>query len=578
MIKLAKKRVSGWAVFFAIAFMTGQVFTSLYLPNLTSDLVNYGVAKGDTNYIWSAGLKMLAVSVLSVIFSFGNVYLAAKTSQGLGQRLRQDIYEKVLYMSNDEFDQVGTSSLITRTTNDVVQIQNVAMMALRMMIMAPIMLVGASFMAYQKDAQLTSIFVVVIPIMVVFVGVVMYFAVPLFKAMQTKTDNLNLVFREGLTGVRVIRAFVRDTFEQNRFDEANKDYTRNARKVFSIMAVMFPLMTLIMSGTNIAIIWNGGHLIANQAMAVGNMIAFMTYAMQILMSFMMLSMVFVFIPRGQASAARIHEVLNLKSTLTPAEQPKTFADEPETSLDFDQVVFRYHGAEHPALTGVDAHVTKGQTLAIIGGTGSGKSTLINLIPRFYDVETGAVRINGLDVRDVDQQQLQSEIALVPQKAVLFKGSLRDNLRYGNPEATDEELWHALEIAQSTDFVKEAEGLDTFVEQGGNNFSGGQKQRLAIARALVKKASVYVFDDSFSALDFKTDSNLRRALREDESIQKAVVVIVGQRVSTVADADQIIVLDEGKMVGIGTHSELKANNETYREIVESQIKQGGEMHE
>lgn len=574
MIKLAKKRVSGWAVFFAIAFMTGQVFTSLYLPNLTSDLVNYGVAKGDTNYIWSAGLKMLAVSVLSVIFSFGNVYLAAKTSQGLGQRLRQDIYEKVLYMSNDEFDQVGTSSLITRTTNDVVQIQNVAMMALRMMIMAPIMLVGASFMAYQKDAQLTSIFVVVIPIMVVFVGVVMYFAVPLFKAMQTKTDNLNLVFREGLTGVRVIRAFVRDAFEQNRFDEANKDYTRNARKVFSIMAVMFPLMTLIMSGTNIAIIWNGGHLIANQAMAVGNMIAFMTYAMQILMSFMMLSMVFVFIPRGQASAARIHEVLNLKSTLTPAEQPKTFADEPETSLDFDQVVFRYHGAEHLALTGVDAHVTKGQTLAIIGGTGSGKSTLINLIPRFYDVETGAVRINGLDVRDVDQQQLQSEIALVPQKAVLFKGSLRDNLRYGNPEATDEELWHALEIAQSTDFVKEAEGLDTFVEQGGNNFSGGQKQRLAIARALVKKASVYVFDDSFSALDFKTDSNLRRALREDESIQKAVVVIVGQRVSTVADADQIIVLDEGKMVGIGTHSELKANNETYREIVESQIKQGG----
>lgn len=578
MIKLAKKRVSGWDVFFAIAFMTGQVFTSLYLPNLTSDLVNYGVAKGDTNYIWSAGLKMLAVSVLSVIFSFGNVYLAAKTSQGLGQRLRQDIYEKVLYMSNDEFDQVGTSSLITRTTNDVVQIQNVAMMALRMMIMAPIMLVGASFMAYQKDAQLTSIFVVVIPIMVVFVGVVMYFAVPLFKAMQTKTDNLNLVFREGLTGVRVIRAFVRDAFEQNRFDEANKDYTRNARKVFSIMAVMFPLMTLIMSGTNIAIIWNGGHLIANQAMAVGNMIAFMTYAMQILMSFMMLSMVFVFIPRGQASAARIHEVLNLKSTLTPAEQPKTFADEPETSLDFDQVVFRYHGAEHLALTGVDAHVTKGQTLAIIGGTGSGKSTLINLIPRFYDVETGAVRINGLDVRNVDQQQLQSEIALVPQKAVLFKGSLRDNLRYGNPEATDEELWHALEIAQSTDFVKEAEGLDTFVEQGGNNFSGGQKQRLAIARALVKKASVYVFDDSFSALDFKTDSNLRRALREDESIQKAVVVIVGQRVSTVADADQIIVLDEGKMVGIGTHSELKANNETYREIVESQIKQGGEMHE
>ncbi|MFD1464684.1 ABC transporter ATP-binding protein [Lapidilactobacillus mulanensis] len=578
MIKLAKKRVSGWAVFFAVMFMVGQVFTSLYLPNLTSDLVNYGVAKGDTNYIWSAGMKMLAVSVLSVIFSFGNVYLAAKTSQGLGRNLRKDIYHKVLYMSNDEFDQVGTSSLITRTTNDVVQIQNVAMMALRMMIMAPIMLVGASFMAYQKDAQLTSIFVVVIPIMIVFVGIVMYFAVPLFKAMQTKTDRLNLVFREGLTGVRVIRAFVRDKFEQNRFDDANLDYTRNARKVFSIMAVMMPVMTLIMSGTNVAIIWNGGQLIANQSMAVGNMIAFMTYAMQILMSFMMLSMVFVVVPRGQASADRIAQVLKLQSTIKPAEQPKEFSETTPSSLDFDDVLFRYQGAENPALTGVDAHVKQGQTLAIIGGTGSGKSTLINLIPRFYDVESGSVRINGLNVKDVDAQTLQEQIAMVPQKALLFKGSLRDNLRYGNPDATDDQLWHALEIAQSTDFIKDDDGLDTFVEQGGDNFSGGQKQRLAIARALVKKASVYVFDDSFSALDFKTDANLRKALLEDETVQKAVVVIVGQRVSTVADADQIIVLDEGKMVGIGTHPELKANNETYREIVESQIKQGGEMNE
>lgn len=578
MLKLAKKRVSGWAVLFAVLFMVGQVITSLYLPNLTSDLVNYGVAKGDTNYIWSAGMKMLAVSVLSVVFSFGNVLLAAQTSQGLGKKLRQDIYSKVLNMSNDEFDQVGTSSLITRTTNDVVQIQNVAMMTLRMMIMAPIMLVGASFMAYQKDAQLTSIFVVVIPIMVVFVGIVMFFAVPLFKAMQTKTDRLNLVFREGLTGVRVIRAFVRDQFEQKRFNDANVDYTKNARKVYSIMAVMFPLMTLIMSGTNIAIIWNGGHLIANQAMAVGNMLAFMTYAMQILMSFMMLSMVFVFIPRGQASADRINKVLGLKSDIKDNDQPQVFTDDTAASLDFDQVNFRYHGAEELALTDVDAHVKAGQTLAIIGGTGSGKSTLINLIPRFYDVETGAVKVKGLNVKDVDQHALQDQISLVPQKAVLFKGTLRENLRYGNPDATDDELWHALEIAQSADFIKEADGLDTFVEQGGNNFSGGQKQRLAIARALVKKASVYVFDDSFSALDFKTDANLRQALREDTMIQKAVVVIVGQRVSTVADADQIIVLDDGKMVGLGTHTELKANNETYREIVESQIKEGDDKNE
>ncbi|WP_125605435.1 ABC transporter ATP-binding protein [Lapidilactobacillus bayanensis] len=578
MLKLAKKRVSSWAVLFAVLFMIGQVVTSLYLPNLTSDLVNYGVAKGDTNYIWSAGMKMLVVSVLSVIFSFGNVLLAAQTSQGLGKKLRQDIYRKVLNMSNDEFDQVGTSSLITRTTNDVVQIQNVAMMTLRMMIMAPIMLVGASFMAYQKDAQLTSIFVVVIPIMIVFVGVVMFFAVPLFKAMQTKTDRLNLVFREGLTGVRVIRAFVRDKFEQKRFDDANVDYTKNARKVYSIMAVMFPLMTLIMSGTNIAIIWNGGHLIANQAMAVGNMLAFMTYAMQILMSFMMLSMVFVFIPRGQASADRINKVLDLQSDIKDSNQPKDFSKSTPASLDFDQVDFRYHGAEDPALTGVDAHIKAGQILAIIGGTGSGKSTLINLIPRFYDVESGAVRVNGLDVKDVDQHALQDQISLVPQKAVLFKGTLRENLLYGNANATDDDLWHALEIAQSADFVKESDGLDTFVEQGGNNFSGGQKQRLAIARALVKQAAIYVFDDSFSALDFKTDANLRKALREDEMIQKAVVVIVGQRVSTVADADQIIVLDDGKMVGLGTHTELKANNETYREIVESQIKEGDEPNE
>ena len=322
MLKIARNRVSIWAVIGAILFMTGQVITNLYLPNLTSDLVNDGVATGDVRMIWQIGGKMLVVSFLTVIFAFGNVLLAARTSQTLGKNLRKDIYKKVLYMSNDEFDQVGTSSLITRTTNDVMQIQNVAMMALRMMIMAPITLIGASFMAYQKDAELTGIFLVVIPIIIVVIGVVMYFAVPLFKAMQSKTDRLNLVFREGLTGVRVIRAFIRDKFEQDRFDVANKDYTDNARRVFSIMAAMLPIMTLVMSGTNIAITWMGGHLIANQSMPVGNMLAFMTYAMQILMSFMMLAMVFVFIPRAQASAERIQKVFDLETRLTEPEQPR----------------------------------------------------------------------------------------------------------------------------------------------------------------------------------------------------------------------------------------------------------------
>lgn len=575
MIKLAKKRMSGLAVFGAVLFMVIQVVSNLYLPNLTSDIVNNGIAKGDIDYIWQAGFKMLGFSLISILAAICNVYLAAKTSQGLGQKLRSDIYRKVINFSHDEMDQVGTSSLITRTTNDVVQIQNVAMMFLRMMIMAPIMLVGASFLAYQKNAQLTSIFVVVLPLMAIFIGVVMYFAVPLFKAMQKKTDRINLVFREGLTGVRVIRAFRRDKFEQERFDDANLDYTQNAKKVYSIMSVMLPVMTLIMSGTNIAITWMGGHLIADQAMQVGNLLAFMTYAMQILMSFMMLSMVFVFIPRAQASAVRINEVLDLQTPIENPENPKSFTDQ-AVSLAFDNVNFRYQNAEKLALEKIDFQASAGQTVAIIGGTGSGKSTLVNLIPRFYDVEAGQVQVDGLNVKDVTLHDIHEQVAFVPQKANLFTGTIRENMQYGNPAATDDQIWHALEIAQSKDFVSELDGgLDSHVEQGGGNFSGGQRQRLAIARALVKRASVYVFDDSFSALDFKTDALLRKALKEDAEIQKSVVVIVGQRVSTVADADIILVLDEGQMVGKGTHAQLKATNATYQEIINSQIREGDE---
>ncbi|KRM86508.1 ABC transporter ATP-binding protein [Lacticaseibacillus thailandensis] len=575
MLRLAKGRISYWAVVGAILFMVAQVISNLYLPNLTSDIVNNGVETGDVNYIWRKGGEMAIFALISVLAAVMNVLLASRASQRLGANIRKDIYRKVINYSHDEMDTVGTSSLITRTTNDVVQIQNVAIMALRMMIMAPIMLIGASFLAYQKDHTLTQIFVIVLPIMVVFIGLIMIFAVPLFRKMQQKTDNINLVFREGLTGVRVIRAFRQDDFEQKRFEGVNQDYTHNAVKVFSIMALMVPVMTLVISATNIGIVWWGGHLIAAQAMNTGNMIAFMTYAMQILMSFMMLAMIFVFVPRAQASAVRINEVLDQNSPIDSKADAKNF-DGTTPELQFDHVEFRYRHAENPALTGANFDMHAGQTLAVIGGTGSGKSTLVNLIPRFYDVEQGAVRVNGIDVKDADLKELHKTVAFVPQKAVLFAGTVRENMQWGKADATDDEIWHALEIAQARDFIEEEpDGLDYMVEQGGANFSGGQRQRLAIARALVKPASIYVFDDSFSALDFKTDANLRQALKDDPDISSKVVVIVGQRVSTVADADEIVVLDEGRVVGFGNHEELKANNETYQEIVSSQIREGDE---
>lgn len=569
MLKLAK-RMSFWAVAGAVVFMIIQVVSDLYLPTLTADIINNGVAKGDTDYIWSVGFKMLGFSLISIAAATGNVFLAARQSQKLGKTLRSEIYTKVTNFSNDEIDEIGTASLITRTTNDVIQIQNVVMMFLRMMIMAPIMLIGASFLAYSKDGQLTQIFLYVLPILAIFIGVVMFFAVPLFKAIQKKTDKLNLVFREGLTGIRVIRAFNRSKSETERFAEANKDFMDTSIKVNTIMSLMLPVMTFIMSGTNIAIIWFGGQYIGNGTLEVGNLLAFMTYAMQILMSFMMLSMVFIFIPRGQASAVRINEVLNMDSKIKDPENPAKLPTEKQGTLDFNHVDFRYTGAENLALKDIDFHGKNGQTIAIIGGTGSGKSTLSNLLGRFYDVENGSIEINGVDIRQMKQQDLRDAVGYVPQKAMLFTGTIRENLKYGNPDATDEELWHALEIAQSKNFVAAMpEGLDSYVEQGGGNFSGGQKQRLCIARALVKKADIYVFDDSFSALDFKTDAALRKALKPET--KESVVVLVAQRISTVIDADIILVLDEGQLVGQGTHEDLKATNETYQEIINSQLR-------
>ena len=571
MLKIVK-RISLTSAIAATVFMIIQVLADLYLPTLTSNIIDKGVAKGDVDYIWQTGFVMIGFSLISILAAIANTFFATRESQKLGKQLRTEVYQKAENLTKDKFDKYGTASLITRTTNDVTQIQLVMQMFLRMMINAPITLVGASILAYQKDHQLTRIFLVVIPVMIILIGGIMYFAVPLFKSMQKKTDRLNLVFREGLTGVRVIRAFDKTRFEENRFDLANKDYTNTAIKVNTIVALMMPLMTLIMSGTNVAITWFGGHYIADMTLEVGNLIAFMTYAMQILISFMMLSAIFIMVPRAQASADRINEVLEEDAGIVDPEQPETVAlAGKDASLSFKQVNYRYHGAEKLALEDINFEASSGDIVAIIGGTGSGKTTLVNLIPRLYDIESGEIAINGTSITDMTQYNLRELMGVVPQKAVLFSGTIRENMQDGKEDATDEMIWKALEIAQAKDFVSEMEdGLDSHVEQGGGNFSGGQRQRLAIARALVKEADIYVFDDSFSALDFKTDAKLRQALKEN--MTESITVLVAQRVSTVMDADTILVLDEGKLVGKGTHKELLATNDTYKEIVNSQLRE------
>lgn len=578
MWKLLKSRFTWWAVLVGTVFLMVQIAGDLLLPNITSDIINNGIAKNNIGYIWNSGLKMLLVSLVGLIGAGVNVFFAATQAQKVGNKLRSDLFRKISFMSNYEFEKFGEASLITRTTNDVIQIQNVIVMILRMMLMSPIMLVGAGFMAYQKQSELTAVFLVALPLLAVFVGIIMFFAVPLFKGLQKKIDRINLVFREGLTGVRVIRAFNQDQFEQDRFADANHDYMKTGIKVFTIVSFMIPVMTLLMSGTNIGIVWYGAHLIANQTMQVGNLVAFMTYATQILMSFMMLSMVFVSIPRASASAARINEVLNSENSVKDQANVENMIEDSTATLAYNKVKFRYPGAERLSIDNANFEAKAGDTVAVIGGTGSGKTTLISLLPRLFDPESGSIELNGVDIKKLSQFNLHEQVAFAQQKAVLFKGTIRENMRYGNENATDEEIWHALEVAQSTEFIKrDGDGLDTFVEQNGDNFSGGQKQRLSIARTLVKKAKVYVFDDSFSALDFKTDANLRKALREDPEIQKSIVIIVAQRIATVADADLILVLENGKVVGQGTHAELKQTNKTYREIIESQIKEGDQTN-
>lgn len=575
MLKIARRNLELLPTMMAVIFMCAQVAADLYLPTITSDLINKGVIKHDINYIWHEGGMMLLVAALGLLVAAGNVYFASTQAMKVGAKLRKQIFAHVLSFASEDVSKFGDSSLITRSTNDIVQIQNVMVQVLRMMLQSPIMLVAASVLAFNREPRLSQVFWISLPLLGVAVVLIMYFAVPLFRSIQQKTDRINLIFREGLTGVRVIRAFNQDQREQTRFLVANEDYTETGTKAFIIVSCMFPVMTLILSFTNVGIVWLGADLISRMTMNVGDLIAFMTYSTQILMSFMMLSMIFVFIPRAQASAKRVNAVLDHPLTIKDPENAEKVDPHKPASLTFEHVSFRYEKAEKLALNDMTCDVRSGQTLAIIGGTGSGKSTLVNLIPRLFNTDKGVIKANGVDIAKMTQHDLHSLISITQQKAVLFSGTIRSNMQFGLLNASDDQIWHALEIAQAADFVKEAGGLDAVVEQDGANFSGGQRQRLAIARTIIKPAAIYIFDDSFSALDFKTDAKLRMALKADSDMQKSVMVIVAQRISTVADADHIIVLDDGEVAGQGTHAELKAHNKVYQEILDSQLKGGSQ---
>lgn len=570
MLKLMRfLRPYRYMVVMTMAFVLLQSIANLYLPTLMSDIVNEGIVKENTGYIWKIGGLMLLVSAVGAALSVAASYLSSRAASGFGMRLRSSVFSHIEKFSLQEFDKLGTASLITRTTNDITQVQQVLNMMLRMMVMAPMMCIGGIIMALSKDAHLSLVIIVAIPILALAIFWIGSKGIPYFKSMQTKIDRLNLVLREYLTGIRVVRAFNRTEHEQGRFNQANEDLTATAIKANQIMAGMMPAMMLMMNLTSIAIIWFGGLRISTGHMQVGDLMAFLQYAMQILFSLMMASMMFSMVPRASASAVRIHEVLLTDPVILDSEKTDATVGESRGKVTFDQVTFRYPGAEKPALSSISFTATPGQVTAIIGGTGSGKSTLVSLIPRFYDIEGGSVRIGNTDVRDMSQSTLRSKIGFVPQKALLFTGTIADNIRYGKEEATDEEVNHAAQVAQASDFIAGMkEGIHTVLAQGGANLSGGQKQRLSIARALVRRPEVYVFDDSFSALDFKTDAKLRAALKHETG--EATVMIVAQRVNTVMDADQIVVLEEGEVAGIGTHQELLATCRVYNEIVKSQL--------
>jgi ATP-binding cassette subfamily B protein len=551
-----------------VIFQLAQSIASLYLPTLNADIIDEGVAKGDTGVILSLGALMLGITLLQIVCAVIAVYFGAKAAMGAGRDLRGAIFARVGEFSEQEVTKFGAPSLITRSTNDVQQVQQLVLMAATMMVAAPMLAIGGVIMAVRQDVQLSWLIAVAVPALLIGVGLIVTRMVPLFRKMQKRIDTVNRVLREQLTGIRVVRAFVREDIETARFAQANEDVTDTALRAGRLMALAFPVVMLVLNVSSVAVIWFGSFRIQDGSMQVGTLIAFLSYLMQILMSVMMATFMAVMIPRAAVSADRIGEVLGTESSVRPPKNPLS-SNVRRGELEMLDVGFAYPGADQPVLSGISFTARSGQTTAIIGSTGSGKTTLVNLMPRLFDATTGSVRIDGVDVRELHPDLLWGHIGLVPQRPYLFSGTVRSNLLYGKPDATEDELWTALSIAQASDFVEEMEGgLDASISQGGTNVSGGQRQRLAIARALVKRPELYIFDDSFSSLDTGTDARLRQALKRNTA--GATLVIIAQRVSSIVDADQILVLDDGRIVGRGTHHELLETSETYREIVSSQL--------
>jgi ATP-binding cassette subfamily B protein len=568
LIRLLRHRLRayGGLVAVVVVLQLVQAVANLYLPSLNADIIDDGVAKGDTGVILRLGGIMLAITLVQVASAIGAVYAGARVAMSIGRDLRAGVFDHVQTFSARELGRFGAPSLITRTTNDVMQVQTVVYMTLTIMIAAPVMLVGGVIMALRESIELSWLLVVIVPVLGALLGFAVVRLRPLFQAMQKRIDAINRIMREQIGGIRVIRAFVRDRHERERFGAANSDLMSVGLSVGRLMAFMFPTVFLIMNLSSAAVLWFGSLEIEN-GLGVGSLTAFLSYLMLILISVMMAVMMFMLVPRAEVSAGRIGEVLDARTTVLPPVAPVT--ELPRRGyLELRDVGFRYPGAADPVLRGVSFTARPGETTAIIGSTGAGKTTLLGMIPRLYDVTDGAVLVDGVDVRDLELETLWSTIGLVPQKPYLFRGTVASNIRYGKEDATDEEVWHALEVAQAASFVREMGGLDAEIAQGGTNVSGGQRQRLAIARALVRRPEIYLFDDSFSALDFATDAALRAALVPET--RDATVVVVAQRVSTIRHADRIVVLDDGAVVGIGTHAELMADNETYREIVLSQV--------
>jgi len=556
-----------WTLVLVMGLLLVQAIANLYLPELNADIINNGVAKGDTDYIVRTGGFMLAVTFALGIAAIIAVYYSARTSMAFGRDVRSAVFRKVETFSQVEVNQFGAASLITRNTNDVQQVQQVVLMGLTVMVTAPMMAIGGVIMALRQDVPLTGILLVILPIMGLLIAFVMRRAIPLFQAMQKKIDRINLVMRETLSGVRVIRAFVRTRHEEERFDEASRDLMDTALSVNRLFAIMLPSLMAIMNLSTVAILWLGSYRVDSGGMPIGNLTAFLQYIIQILFAVMMATIMFVMVPRAAVSAGRIREVLDTEPAIRDPLRP--VSPERQGRVEFRDVEFRYPGAEEPVLRHISFTASPGQTTAIVGSTGSGKTTLINLVPRLYDASGGQVLVDGVDVREMDRQDLWKRIGFIPQRAFLFGGTVADNLRYGDERASDEALWRALDIAQGRTFVEEmADQLEAPITQGGTNVSGGQRQRLAIARALAKNPEIYIFDDSFSALDFRTDARLRAALARE--LGHATVIIVAQRVGTILHADRIVVLEDGGVAGIGTHDELMRTCETYREIVLSQV--------